>query len=68
MPTAERRKPAVGEFAGKIDELVGRSHGRTRAASRTTSWSHSAIRAPSGRRVGGSLSRSVGGSRPGSTS
>jgi transposase len=31
MPAAERCKPAVGDFAGKIDELVERSHGRIRA-------------------------------------
>ncbi|MDQ6849094.1 MAG: IS21 family transposase, partial [Actinomycetota bacterium] len=31
MPTAGRRRPAVGDFAGKIDELVERSHGRIRA-------------------------------------
>ena len=31
MPAGERRKPAVGDFAGKIDELVERSHGRIRA-------------------------------------
>jgi hypothetical protein len=31
MPVAERCKPAVGDFAGKIDELVERSHGRIRA-------------------------------------
>jgi hypothetical protein len=31
MPAAERCKPAVGDFAGKIEELVERSHGRIRA-------------------------------------
>src|ERR1700722_17546778 len=31
MGAAGRRKPAVGDFAGKIDELVERSHGRIRA-------------------------------------
>jgi transposase len=31
MPAAERCRPAVGDFAGKIDELVERSHGRIRA-------------------------------------
>ena len=31
MVVAERRRPAVGDFAGKIDELVERSHGRIRA-------------------------------------
>jgi hypothetical protein len=31
MVVAERRRPAVGEFAGKIDEVVERSHGRIRA-------------------------------------
>src|ERR1035437_1523165 len=31
MPPAPRRRPAVGDFAGKIDELVERSHGKIRA-------------------------------------
>jgi transposase len=31
MPAAERCKPVVGDYAGKIDELVDRSHGRIRA-------------------------------------
>jgi transposase len=31
MPAARRRRPAVGEFAGKIDELVERSRGKIRA-------------------------------------
>src|ERR1700722_4102866 len=31
MPAVARRKPAVGDLAGKIDELVERSHGRIRA-------------------------------------
>ncbi|MGH2869430.1 MAG: IS21 family transposase [Solirubrobacteraceae bacterium] len=31
IPAAKRRRPAVGDFAGKIDELVVRSHGRIRA-------------------------------------
>lgn len=31
MPPATRRRPAVGDFAGKIDELVERSHGKIRA-------------------------------------
>jgi hypothetical protein len=31
MSAATRRRPAVGDFAGKIDELVERSHGRIRA-------------------------------------
>ena len=31
MPVAGRRRPAVGEFAAKIDELVERSGGRIRA-------------------------------------
>jgi transposase len=31
MVVAERRKPAVGDFVAKIDELVERSHGRIRA-------------------------------------
>jgi hypothetical protein len=30
-PAAQRRRPAVGEFAGKIDGLVERSHGKVRA-------------------------------------
>jgi hypothetical protein len=32
MPAAERHRPAIGDFAGKIDELVERSHGRIRGA------------------------------------
>jgi transposase len=31
MPAAQRRRPAVGEFVAKIDELVARSQGRIRA-------------------------------------
>ncbi len=31
MPATRRRRPVVGDFAGKIDELVERSHGRIRA-------------------------------------
>jgi transposase len=31
MPAARRRRPAVEEFAGKIDELVARSDGKIRA-------------------------------------
>jgi hypothetical protein len=30
-PATARRRPAVGDFAGKIDELVERSHGKIRA-------------------------------------
>jgi transposase len=31
VPPARRRRPAVGDFAGKIEELVERSHGKIRA-------------------------------------
>ena len=31
VAAAERSRPAVGDFVGKIDELVERSHGRIRA-------------------------------------
>ena len=31
VPAAARRRPVVGDFVGKLEELVERSHGRVRA-------------------------------------